>query len=203
MKSFEEWINRFCYWMAKVSAFFILLLIVITMLQVMIRYLFHNSSNALEELKWHFFGLIFLLSMGYAYKEKEHVRVDIFYQFFSKKTKAIIESVGIGLIILPFSLILMVFGFKYSYMAYQYDNGVPLDSFMSSFFENKTTYVYYFFSTIESYIREWIVRGEMSPNQGGLEARWVIKSVIPLGFFVLFLQSVTIFLENIRILIKK
>jgi TRAP-type mannitol/chloroaromatic compound transport system permease small subunit len=38
--------------------------------------------------------------------------------------------------------------------------------------------------------QSWSV-GEGSPNPGGLEARYIVKSIIPLGFALLFLQSLS------------
>jgi len=44
--------------------------------------------------------------------------------------------------------------------------------------------------------------GEVSSALTGLSHRWVIKSFIPLGMFILFLASLSIFLRNVLFLIS-
>lgn len=39
--------------------------------------------------------------------------------------------------------------------------------------------------------------GESSPNPGGLPARWLLKSAIPVGFGLMALQGVALFFESI------
>ncbi|WP_421763526.1 TRAP transporter small permease subunit [Ekhidna sp.] len=41
---------------------------------------------------------------------------------------------------------------------------------------------------------------ETSPQPGGLPARWLIKSTIPIGFFLLGLQGISLILQSIKIL---
>jgi TRAP-type mannitol/chloroaromatic compound transport system permease small subunit len=44
-----------------------------------LRYAFNNSSIALQELEWHLFSAMFLLSIAYGLQNDTHVRVDVFY----------------------------------------------------------------------------------------------------------------------------
>ena len=39
---------------------------------------------------------------------------------------------------------------------------------------------------------------EQSPDPGGIPYRWVIKAFIPLGFFILLLQSAASFVRDIH-----
>jgi TRAP-type mannitol/chloroaromatic compound transport system permease small subunit len=50
---------------------------------VVLRYAFNNSSIALQELEWHLFSAMFLLSIAYGLQNDTHVRVDVFYLNFS------------------------------------------------------------------------------------------------------------------------
>lgn len=43
--------------------------------------------------------------------------------------------------------------------------------------------------------------GEGSPDPGGLPARWVIKSALPLGFLLLALEGVAVLLRNLAVLL--
>jgi TRAP-type mannitol/chloroaromatic compound transport system permease small subunit len=56
---------------------------------VVLRYAFNNSSIALQELEWHLFSAMFLLSIAYGLQNDTHVRVDVFYLNFSPKTQAL------------------------------------------------------------------------------------------------------------------
>jgi TRAP-type mannitol/chloroaromatic compound transport system permease small subunit len=45
--------------------------------------------------------------------------------------------------------------------------------------------------------------GERSPDPGGLPYRWIVKSMIPLGFFFLGLQSLASVLRALKPFIEK
>ena len=120
--------------------------------EIVARKLFHGGSIAIQELQWHFYDLVFLFSIAYALMHDKHVRVDIFYQKFDPKTKAIIQLVTIIFFVLPLSTIIVYAGISFAY-----------DSF---------------------------IRGEISPDPGGLCCRWIIKSSLAIAFIVVILQSV-------------
>jgi TRAP-type mannitol/chloroaromatic compound transport system permease small subunit len=72
----------------------LLLLIANVFIDVVLRYAFNNSSIALQELEWHLFSAMFLLSIAYGLQNDTHVRVDVFYLNFSLKTQAFIDIIG-------------------------------------------------------------------------------------------------------------
>lgn len=82
------------------------------------RYLFHEGSIALQELEWYFFDLTFLLSAGYALKHDKHVRVDIFYEKFSPKTKATIAFLDNLLLIVPLALLILWYGYGFTLQSF-------------------------------------------------------------------------------------
>lgn len=63
------------------------------------------SSNALLEIQWYLFSVIFLMGAAYVYKHDGHVRVDILYNRFSFKMQNIIQLLGNLLLALPFCII--------------------------------------------------------------------------------------------------
>jgi TRAP-type mannitol/chloroaromatic compound transport system permease small subunit len=75
-------------------------------IDVVLRYAFNNSSIALQELEWHLFSAMFLLSIAYGLQNDIHVRVDVFYLNFSPKTQALINIIGSAVFILPISLLI-------------------------------------------------------------------------------------------------
>lgn len=65
------------------------------------------SSNALNELQWYLFSVIFLLGAAYALRHDVHVRVDVLYSRLSRKGRAWIDLLGGLLFLLPFSLVML------------------------------------------------------------------------------------------------
>ena len=86
------------------TAFILSLLVSLIVYDATARYLFSSGSTALQELEWHFFDVVILLSIAYALKHNAHVRVDIFYNQFSLKTQALINIIATLFFILPLSL---------------------------------------------------------------------------------------------------
>lgn len=70
------------------------------------------SSNALIEAQWYLFSLVFLLSAGYVLKHGEHVRMDMFYNTWPPKRKAIADTIGGLLFLIPFSALMLWFAWK-------------------------------------------------------------------------------------------
>lgn len=65
------------------------------------------TSNALIELQWYCFSMIFLLGSAYALKHNAHVRVDILYNLWPETLKTYINILGTILFLLPFSLLIL------------------------------------------------------------------------------------------------
>lgn len=66
-----------------------------------------------------FFSIIILLGLSYVLKDDGHVRIDIFYEHFSAKTKAVVNMLGMVFFILPLSLLVAWFGLDYVLEAYK------------------------------------------------------------------------------------
>lgn len=66
------------------------------------------SSNALNELQWYLFSVIFLLGAAYALEKDVHVRVDVLYSSLSDKGRAWIDLLGSLLFLIPFAVLMLV-----------------------------------------------------------------------------------------------
>ncbi|MCA9726755.1 MAG: TRAP transporter small permease subunit [Candidatus Eisenbacteria bacterium] len=60
------------------------------------------SSNALLELQWYLFSLLFLLGAAYTLRHDGHVRVDVLFGRSRPRTQAWIDLLGTLLFLLPF-----------------------------------------------------------------------------------------------------
>ena len=94
------------------------ILVVLVVYDATARYLFSTGSIALQELEWHLFDVIILFGIAYTLKEAAHVRVDIFYDKYSPKTKAVVDLVASLFFVLPFSFLIVYIGIDFVTMSY-------------------------------------------------------------------------------------
>lgn len=89
----------------------ILWLILVTVLisagNALVRKVFQVSSNALLEVQWYFFSAVFLLGAGYALLKNAHVRIDFVASHLSRRMVHWIEIVGILTVLLPLCVMLI------------------------------------------------------------------------------------------------
>ena len=110
-----EKITKFFMFLSVVS---LIILTLIVSYDVIVRKLFGGGSIALQELEWHLFDLVFLFAIAYTLSHDKHVRVDIFYDKFSIKTKAIIQIITILFFVLPLSTLIVVEGLPFVEMSF-------------------------------------------------------------------------------------
>ena len=79
-------------------------LVCVVIVVVIGRYFFEIGSVALQELTTYLHATIFMLGIAYTLKHDGHVRVDIFYRNFSKRSQALINVIGGLVFILPISV---------------------------------------------------------------------------------------------------
>jgi len=95
-----------------------ILMILNVAFDVMMRYIFHNSSIGMQEAEWHLFAIIILYGTGYALRHNAHVRVDFLYDTFGYKTKAMINIVGTLLFLIPLALLIIYGSYEFVMDAY-------------------------------------------------------------------------------------
>jgi TRAP-type mannitol/chloroaromatic compound transport system permease small subunit len=111
--------STYTRWLENLTIGLLLLTIFNVFIDVVLRYLFNNSSIALQEMEWHLFSSLFLLGISYTLQNDAHVRVDIFYANLTQKKQALINVIGFVIFILPISLLIIYYGFDYAYNAYE------------------------------------------------------------------------------------
>jgi len=103
-------IDTITKYVAYLTAFILAALVMLVVYDATSRYLFSAGSTALQELEWHFFDVVILLSIAYTLRNNAHVRVDIFYEKFSQKTKVLINIVSFLFFVLPLSFLIIYIG---------------------------------------------------------------------------------------------
>ncbi len=104
---FSKWID----WLNEKCGRLFMLLILVTVLisagNAVVRKLFQTSSNAFLEIQWYFFGAIFLLCAGYTLKQNGHVRIDVIIGRLSQRAHASIDICGGLFFLLPFCVLII------------------------------------------------------------------------------------------------
>jgi TRAP-type mannitol/chloroaromatic compound transport system permease small subunit len=103
----ENYFNRFSDVMGWIAGALNLLMLVNVFYDAIMRYFFNTGSIALQEMEWHLFAMVFLFGIAYGLKEDSHVRVDVLYDRFSPRWKAIVNIGGTVLFLLPLSVLII------------------------------------------------------------------------------------------------
>ena len=90
----SERVGRAVYWL-------ILVAVLVSAGNAVVRYAFNRSSNAWLEVQWYLFSAVFLFCAGYTLLHNQHVRIDIISGHLSKRAQAWIDVLGTVLFLLP------------------------------------------------------------------------------------------------------
>ena len=118
MDAVENIISKAVDVLGKVTAFFLLLMVLNVSFDVMMRYLFHNSSVGMQEMEWHLFAVIFLFGISVALKDEGHVRVDFLYDNFTPRKKAVVNIFGTIFFLIPLALLIFFGSLEYVHDAF-------------------------------------------------------------------------------------
>ena len=116
IESMNEWIGKLVSWLT-------LVMVIITTLIVLLRYVFDIGWVAMQESVLFMHSLVFMLGAAYTFKQDGHVRVDIFYQRFTVKTKAWVDLLGTLLLLLPVSGLIIWSSWEYILNSWEIQEG--------------------------------------------------------------------------------
>lgn len=107
-------IDHFINGVGKLAYWLVLVMIGVGVWNVLGRYIGNAigqnlSSNGLIETQWYLFDLVFLLGAAYTLQHNDHVRVDVFYDRWNRKRKALADFLGTVFFLLPFSVLVIYF----------------------------------------------------------------------------------------------
>jgi TRAP-type mannitol/chloroaromatic compound transport system permease small subunit len=139
----------------------VLVVVLISAANAVVRKLFNYSSNSYLEIQWYLFSVIFLFGARHTLPATHHVRIDITTVKLSARAQNWIDVIGIVLFLWPMSIVIMSLAW-------------PL--------------------FVDSY-----TRNEVSTNAGGLII-WPARLMIPVGFALLLMQSVSELIKRIAFL---
>ena len=105
-ESLEKIVSSF----GKFGSWLAIPLISIIVFDIITRRFFVLGSTKLQEMEWHLHTSLFLLVLGYAYLKDAHVRIEIVREKYSVKVKAILETLGIIIFLIPYTILVIYFG---------------------------------------------------------------------------------------------
>lgn len=97
----------------EVLSWLALAMVLVCFTVVVQRYVFHYSILALQDLYVWMNGAMFTGVAGFALLRDDHVRVDIFYRPWSIRRKAIADLIGIVVFLIPFMVVVLVYGLPF------------------------------------------------------------------------------------------
>ncbi|MCF6214823.1 MAG: TRAP transporter small permease subunit [Emcibacter sp.] len=159
LKHITRRIDQFSEWAGRVVSWLTLFLVLMQFAIVIGHYIFREGAILLQESLLYMHSMIFLGAAAYTLLHNGHVRVDVFYNRFQEKTKALINLIGCAFFLFPITAVI-------TWMAWPY---------VTSSWE-------IFEGSIES---------------SGIQAVYLLKSMILFFSITLFLQGFSLFLHSI------
>ena len=150
--SFSRAVDWITERIGRALCWLLLLAVIISAGNAIIRKSFNMSSNAYLEAQWYLFAAIFTLGAGYVFLHDQHVRIDVISSKLKRRTQVWIDVVGITVFLLPLCAFVI---------------WTSLPSVQTAF-----------------------AMQEVSANPGGL-LRWPLYVLVPIGFGLLALQSLS------------
>jgi TRAP-type mannitol/chloroaromatic compound transport system permease small subunit len=112
-------IDRVTALIGKAVIWLILIAVLVSSGNAIVRKLFNWSSNSLLELQWYLFGAAFMLAAAYTLQQNEHIRIDVFYGTRSRRTQHWIDLFGHVVFTLPFVVLMTWLLVPYAWQAYK------------------------------------------------------------------------------------
>ncbi|WOI24451.1 TRAP transporter small permease subunit [Cobetia amphilecti] len=107
-----------------IARYSLLALVLLVAGNVLLRYFFSISPVPLQEFEWHLISPIALLGISYALKHRADVRVDVFYDRFSLKGRALVDLIG-ALMTIAIGAAIAWLGLSYTEQSWQLMEGSP------------------------------------------------------------------------------
>ena len=103
-------IDAFTRWVGKRLAWLILVAVVVSALNAIVRKSFDTSSNSWLELQWVLFSIVFLLCSSWTLLDNEHIRIDIVNNMLPKQVRNSIDIIGHAFFLLPLTIVMIITG---------------------------------------------------------------------------------------------
>ena len=106
LDSVNGWIGRSISWLS-------LAMVLVTFAVVVLRYAFDAGSISMQESVTYMHSVLFMAGVAYTLQLDGHVRVDIFYQRFSRRGRAWVDLLGTLVLLIPVCLFILTSSWHY------------------------------------------------------------------------------------------
>lgn len=118
IESFVNKLDSVGEWSGRAAMGLIIPLAVIVVFEVISRRLFNSPHVWVPELMSSFYGSHFMLVAAYALLHKDHVKVDVIYEYFSPRGRGVLDILSHLIFFFPFCIVLLVKGIDYAQTAW-------------------------------------------------------------------------------------
>jgi TRAP-type mannitol/chloroaromatic compound transport system permease small subunit len=105
-------------WLGRWLAWLILLAVIVSTANAIVRKLFDTSSNSWLELQWVLFSVVFMLCSPWTLLNNEHIRIDIVNNLLPAWLRNAIDIVGHAFFLLPLCIVMIVTGVPFFMKSY-------------------------------------------------------------------------------------
>lgn len=106
IERFVRTVERINEAVGRAAAWLTLAMVLITFAVVVLRYVFSIGFVWLQESYVWLHGVVFMIGAGYTLTHDGHVRVDIFYRDARPRTKALVNLLGVAVLLVPFVVLI-------------------------------------------------------------------------------------------------
>ena len=106
-------LDRFSEMTGRLTAWLTLLMVVVTFVVVVMRYVFDAGLIWMQESVVWMHAFVFMVGAAYTLQRDEHVRVDIFYREMSARGRAWVDFLGVLVFLLPLCIFLALKAWDY------------------------------------------------------------------------------------------
>ena len=99
--------------LGRFVAWLLLPMVALVFCIAVLRYFFNLGWVWAQELVVYMHASLFMLTVGYTLSQEGHVRVDIFYREMQPKRRALVNLVGVSLLLLPFCVFVIIYAAPY------------------------------------------------------------------------------------------
>jgi TRAP-type mannitol/chloroaromatic compound transport system permease small subunit len=115
----SQGLDAFTRWAGKRLAWLILVAVIISSVNAVVRKTFDTSSNSWLELQWVLFSIVFLLCSPWTLLDNEHIRIDIINNLLPKTARNVIDLIGHALFLLPLTIVMIITGVPFFERSFQ------------------------------------------------------------------------------------
>lgn len=116
---FSRLIDTITEFIGKSVSWLILIAVLVSAGNAVIRKMFNMSSNAWLEAQWYLFGAAFMFAAAYTLSQNEHIRIDVVYGQFSRRVQHWIDLFGHVFFLMPFVLLMVYMFVPYTLHSFQ------------------------------------------------------------------------------------